>query len=103
MDGLYSSWPVIITFVVILSTFIILIVFFGIKAQYNKQKTGIEALIGMKGIAMETLSPKGRVRVNGEFWDSIAEEGIIAVNTEIEVTKIKDFKLTVKSLPFLTK
>ncbi len=103
MNVLYISWSVIITSVVIISAFFIFFVFFGIKAQYNKQKTGIEALIGTKGIAMETLSPEGRVRVNGEFWNATAEEGAIAANTEIEVTEINDFKLTVKSVPLLLK
>lgn len=103
IDVLHISWSVIITSVVITSAFFILLIYFGIKAQYNKRKTGIEALIGVKGITMENLSPEGRVRVNGEFWNSIAEEGNIAAKTEIEVIAVNNFKLTVKSVPYIIK
>lgn len=102
IDVLYISWSVLITSVMVISAFFIFLVYYGIKAQYNKQKTGIEALIGMKGIAMEALAPEGRVRVNGEFWNAIAEEGAIAAKTEIEVTEVNQFKLTVKAVSLLT-
>ncbi len=101
IDVLYISWSVLITSVVIISAFFIFLIFFGIKAQFGKQKTGIEALIGVRGIAMEKLSPEGRVRVNGEFWNAIAEEGDIAAKTEIEVVAVKQFKLTVKAVPLI--
>jgi membrane-bound serine protease (ClpP class) len=88
---------------VVISAFFIFLVFFGIKAQFGKRKTGIEALVGAKGIAMETLSPEGRVRVNGEFWNAIAEEENITAKTEIEVVAVNQFKLTVKAVPLLNK
>ncbi|NEN25612.1 nodulation protein NfeD [Cryomorpha ignava] len=103
IDVLQISWSVLITSVIVTSAFFILLVYFGIKAQYTKQKTGTEALVGLRGIAMENLSPKGRVRVNGEFWNAIAEDGDIAAETEIEVVAVVHFKLTVKRVPLLTK
>ncbi len=103
IDVLYISWTVLITSVVITSAFFILLVFFGIKAQFGKRKMGTEALVGLRGIAMEELSPEGRVRVNGEFWNAVAEDGDIAAKTEIEVIAVNQFKLTVKAVPLLTK
>ncbi|MGB3343530.1 MAG: nodulation protein NfeD [Aequorivita sp.] len=97
-DVLHISWSVLISSVVVISAFFIFLVFFGIKAQFGKRKTGYETLVGMKGIAMETLAPEGRVRVNGEFWNAVAEEGAIEAETEIEVVAVKQFKLTVKSV-----
>ena len=101
IDVLYISWSVLITSVVIISAFFIFLVFFGVKAQFGKRKTGTETLVGLRGIAMEDLSPEGRVRVNGEFWNAVAEEGDIAVKTEIEVVAVKQFKLTVKAVPLI--
>lgn len=98
IDVLYISWSVLITSVVITSAFFILLVYLGVKVQFTKRKTGIETLIGMKGITMEDLSPTGRVKVNGEFWNAVAQEGNIAAQTEIEVIEINQFKLTVKSV-----
>lgn len=101
IDVLHISWSVLISSVVIMSAFFILLVFFGIKAQFGKKKTGSETLVGLRGIAMETLSPEGRVRVNGEFWNAIADEGEITAQTEIEVVAVKQFKLTVKAVPLI--
>ncbi len=98
IDVLYISWSVLITSVVVTSAFFIVLIFFGIKAQFGKSKTGVESLIGLRGMTMEELSPEGRVRVHGEFWNAIAEEGFIAAKTEVEVIEIKQFKLTVKSV-----
>lgn len=99
IDVLHISWSVLITSVVVISIFFILLVFFGLKAQFNKRKMGYEALIGARGIAMEDLSPSGRVRVKGEFWNAHAEAGNIPAKTEIEVVSVNQFKLTVKSVP----
>jgi len=103
IDVLYISWSVLVTSVVVISAFFIFLVFFGIKAQFGKRKTGIEALVGVRGIAMEALSPEGRVRVNGEFWNAVAEDGAIEAKTEIEVVAINQFKLTVKAVPLINK
>ncbi len=100
---LYISWSLLITSVVVTSAFFFLLIFFGIKSQFSKRKTGIETLVGLQGIAMEDLFPEGRVRVNGEFWNAIAEGENIPANTEIEVTEVKQFRLTVKSVTLLTK
>ncbi|QAA81104.1 nodulation protein NfeD [Aequorivita sp. H23M31] len=101
VDVLHISWTVLISSVVIMSAFFILLVFLGIKAQFGKKKTGSEALVGLKGIAMETLSPEGRVRVNGEFWNAIAKEGTIAAHSDVEVVGVNQFKLIVKSISLI--
>ncbi len=101
VDVFHISWSVLISSVVIMSGFFILLVFFGLKAQFNKKKTGNSVLVGLRGIAMEDLSPEGRVRVNGEFWNAISEEGTIAAKSEIEVVAINQFKLTVKSVSLI--
>ena len=100
---LYISWTVLITSVAITSALFILLIFFGVKAQFNKRKTGLETLVGLRGVAMEELAPEGRVRVNGEFWNAIAAGGPIAINSEVEVLEVQHFKLTVKSVTLLTK
>ncbi len=102
INVLHISWSVLITSVVVISAFFIFLVFFGIKAQFGKIKTGTETLIGLRGITMEELSPEGRVRVNGEFWNAIAEEGDIPAKSDIEVVAVNQFKLTVKAVPLIS-
>ena len=97
-DMVHISWSVLITSVVITSAFFILLIYLGLKAQMGKRKTGIESLIGMRGIAMENIAPDGRVRVNGEFWNALAENEYIEAKNEVEVLAIKDFTLIVKGI-----
>ncbi len=57
----------------------------GIKAQYSKVRTGKEALIGAKGVAVTDLTPKGEVRVMGEFWQATVKDGSIASGETVEI------------------
>jgi len=69
----------------------------GIKAQFNRVKTGKEALIGAKGIAATDLKPKGEVRVLGEFWEATAKDASIAVGQAVEVVSMDGMVLVVKA------
>ncbi len=68
----------------------------GVKAQFNRVKTGKEALIGAKGIAATDLKPKGEVRVLGEFWEATAKDATIVTGQAIEVTGMDGMFLVVK-------
>ncbi len=68
----------------------------GIKAQYKKVKTGKEALIGAKGVAITDLKPKGEVRVMGEFWQATARNATVANGEAVEVVDMEGMFLVVK-------
>ena len=68
----------------------------GVKAQFNRVKTGKEALIGAKGVATTDLSPKGEVRVLGEFWQARAKDGPIPNGGAVEVICLEGMFLVVK-------
>jgi membrane-bound ClpP family serine protease len=70
--------------------------YIGVKAQYKRVKTGKEALIGAKGIATTDLTPKGEVRVFGEFWQAIAKDTEIANCQEVVVVDMDGMFLVVK-------
>ncbi len=43
----------------------------GVGLWYSnrrKAKVGASALVGLTGVALETLGPEGQVKVNGEIW-----------------------------------
>jgi membrane-bound ClpP family serine protease len=69
----------------------------GIKAQHNRVKTGKEALIGAVGVATTDLTPKGEVRVLGEFWQALAKDTEIAKCQEIVVVDLDGMFLVVKA------
>ena len=72
------------------------IFYVGLKAQYKLVKTGKEALMGAKGIATTDLTPKGEVRVMGEFWQATAKDTTIANGQAVEVVGMEGMFLVVK-------
>jgi membrane-bound serine protease (ClpP class) len=66
------------------------------KARLSKVKTGKEALIGARGIAVKDLNPNGEIRVIGEFWQAKAEDGLIKQGEEVEVVTMEDLVLIVR-------
>ena len=86
----------IITMIILLVIFIFLL-YKAVTANLSKVKTGIEALIGAKGIAVTDLKPKGEIRVMGEFWQATTKTEWIKKDEEVTVTGMEGMFLVVKS------
>jgi membrane-bound serine protease (ClpP class) len=95
-DVVKLSWSVMITSVVLSALFFLTIISIGLKAQTKKPITGIKGFEGKSGEALEDLNPEGMVRVQGEIWNAVSEEGLIYKNEKIEVVTVSNLKLTVK-------
>ena len=72
------------------------ILYIGLAANLAKIKTGKEALIGSRGIAVTNLKPKGTIRVMGEFWQATAKDKWINDNEKVEVVDMDGMFLVVK-------
>jgi membrane-bound serine protease (ClpP class) len=68
----------------------------GVKATLFKVKTGKEALIGARGIAVTDLKPIGEIRVVGEFWQATAKDEWIKNGEPVEVVGLEGMFLVVK-------
>jgi membrane protein implicated in regulation of membrane protease activity len=69
-----------------------------VRSAYESDvKTGVEQLVGEKGMAQERLDPHGTVRVRSELWQAAAEptEQPIEPNSEVRVTAATGLTLTV--------
>ncbi len=75
---------------------VIVILYIGIKAQTRHIQTGKEALIGAVGVATTDISPKGEVRVQGEFWQAIAKDQEIQKCQEVVIVDLDGMFLVVK-------
>lgn len=97
LEMLKISWQVIVVTVGLTVAFFAFAISFGIKAQRRKPTTGIEGIKGEIGEAITDLSPQGRIRVHGEFWNAESSDGSsIPKGTRVEVTGISNLKLTVR-------
>jgi len=80
-------------FVAVLVIFLVRLV---IKAHLVQPLAGEESLVGMAGYAVRSFDKKGKVFVNGEYWDAVTAEPVER-QQEIEVVKVANMILHVKS------
>ena len=69
-----SPWGVIAVVVAI----VVDLVEVGVGIWYSKRrkaKVGASTLVGMTGVAMDSLDPEGQVRINGEIWRARCDLG----------------------------
>jgi membrane-bound serine protease (ClpP class) len=69
----------------------------ALTSQRAAPVTGVEGLLGERGLALESILPgtAGRARVHGEIWNAVADEPISS-GERITVTNINGLTLTVR-------
>jgi membrane-bound serine protease (ClpP class) len=92
------SRGVIIGATVASALFFLFVVGFGIRAQRRKVVTGIEGLVGEIGEVIETLSPVGIVKVQGEIWKAESLAGTIDKGEKVRIKEMKNLKLFVEKI-----
>lgn len=89
-----SPWGVITVVVAIA----IDLVEVGVGIWYSKRrkaKVGASALVGLTGVALDSLGPEGQVRINGEIWRAHCGVGC-AAGTPIVVRAVEGLTLEVE-------
>ena len=84
-----------------------LLIFFTIRPLFikyllpetKKEKTNVDALAGQRALVLEqinNLHGKGRVKIGGEDWRAISDDGSeIEVNAVVEIIKVDGSKVIV--------
>ena len=88
------TWLIVIVAVVVV-VFIVFAVIWSVRAHQRKISAGKEELVGRTAVVEIALEPKGVVLVEGERWTAIAEEGRVAPEEEVIITKVDGLKLRV--------
>lgn len=65
------------------------------KASRTPVSTGAQAMIGRVGVATSDLTPAGVVRVEGEAWSAVSEDGPIEAGKEVQVIAVEGVTLKV--------
>lgn len=92
----------IIATTILSALFFLLVIGAGLKAQKRSAVTGIQAMIGKMGHAIEPLNPTGRVRVVGELWNAASLQGEIAAGEPVKIVAVEKLVLFVEKYPFQT-
>ena len=96
LGGMAISMNILFMTILSLVAVVAVLAWIVVKAHMKKVVTGIEPLRGKKGLVKITLSPRGKVFIEGEIWDADSIEGDIPEGAEIVVHAVNGFKIKVK-------
>ncbi|SHN34075.1 nodulation protein NfeD [Chitinophaga sp. CF418] len=98
LESVRISLSVIIAAVTVTTLFFLFIIGAGLRAQRAKPATGIEAMVGETGEALDILNPSGNIMVHGEIWKAESVEGQIEQGEKIRIIAVKQLNLIVGHL-----
>ena len=99
-DSVYGdiSLQIIVPTVIFSALFFFFVAYKGAKAQKEKVKTGIEAMIGEKAVAYTDISLKGgKIMYGGEIWFAYSDDDI-KQGEEVIIEKVEGLKVKVKKV-----
>lgn len=67
-----------------------------IPSFHKKPVTGSEGMLGLEGTVIESLTPFGVIRIEGEYWKAKSVDENIAVGGEVEILRLNKLTLEVK-------
>jgi len=87
---------VAIVIALLLGTFVFITHKVIIPSFHRKQVTGSEGMVGMEGEVIQSLTPVGVVRVEGELWKAKSLGEDVVVGEEVEILGLNKLTLEVK-------
>jgi membrane-bound serine protease (ClpP class) len=89
----------IISASVVVTGFLIIVIRATYKVHRQKPMTGEAGIIGETAVVCQELNPDGLVRVNGEIWKAVSQNGKkIKKGHKVEILSLKGLTLQVKIL-----
>lgn len=94
---LQVSWGLILPSVLALGGFTLFVAYKVLRAQVSKGRTGQEGIVGDLGVASTDVHTKGKVRVQGIYWDAHSDRSI-AGGSRIRVVATDGLQLKVEKI-----
>jgi membrane-bound serine protease (ClpP class) len=71
------------------------LVFMSLRARRMPVRSGVEGMIHEIGVARSPLNPRGKVLLQGEIWDAVADEPV-EMGEAVEVMAVRNLTLAVR-------
>lgn len=68
------------------------------KTRRKKPTTGIDGLIEKTARAVTDIDPEGKVKVMGEIWNAMAENGVIKQGDTVKIIRVEGLTLFVRKI-----
>jgi membrane-bound serine protease (ClpP class) len=87
-------------FVLVAVMLIIVIIFIAyiFLPHLKNPVTGIEGMVGMRGVVIKPLNPNGMVKIRGEIWNAKSLNSMVDKGEKIIVEKVNNLSLLVKKV-----
>ena len=69
-----------------------------LPAYRRKKTTGVEGMVGLRGMVVECLEPEGLIKIKNEYWKAKAIEGNIPAGETVEVIEADGLLLKVRRI-----
>ena len=102
-SAVQSARETIVVVALIMSSIFGFVVYKVAQARRMKVKTGPEQMIGMIGVAISSLDPKGEVKVEGQIWKAESLAGTVRQGELVEILGREGLILRVKPKEVHTK
>lgn len=66
------------------------------KVESRSVERAQDDLVGKNGVALTSLAPGGKVRVDGKDYEASSLSGLMRKGAQIEVVRVEDFRIIVK-------
>src|SRR5262249_10665112 len=89
------AWPLVLAVTATTVAFFLVVIGFAVRGRHGPRALGRTALLGRHAEVIDRLSPRGRVRLDGEVWNAEAA-GAVEVGAEVVVTGVEGLTLRVR-------
>ncbi|UFS70350.1 nodulation protein NfeD [Geomonas sp. RF6] len=91
------SWEVLGGTVLVVTLFFLVVIAKVVEAHRQRPVTGIEGMLGERGVALTDIMPEGKVLVHGEYWNATSRDPI-SQDEKVEVTAVDGLRVTVRKV-----
>ena len=93
--GFRVSWWVLIPTVGATAGTFLVVIAAGVRALGRQPMLGASGLLGQVAVTRSRLAPEGQVRVQGEIWRAVADEGPIDEGVPVRIVDVQGLTLRV--------
>ncbi|MCB1009104.1 MAG: nodulation protein NfeD [Acidobacteria bacterium] len=94
--ALQVSLGLVISVSIAFAAVAVLLASLALRAQSRRPTTGAEGLVGARARTVSALAPHGKVFVQGEWWNAVAESEVPA-GAEVEIVSVDGMTLHVRA------
>ncbi len=94
--GLNLPVAFLVSVMIVWLVFSVWLFLFTTRLLHKQVQAGLPSMIGTRGKVTHVLNPEGTVKIRGELWSALAEDGEMEAGTEIIVVEQNSLKLTVR-------